>query len=169
MLQGKVKREGVQKNEMSIEGGRQVHLSLYKWNPVAWTVVSKRFLAGARLPLLRGASWLGQSCPSVSLQGQDCPCNAIFRTPSEGGCSDWLVSVSIVQERANGGAWVVQSFGAGLYRRGNDYRHWSLRGGLGRNRCFVGECASHRRFRCYGERHASGVRRERDTAVSERA
>ncbi len=50
--------EGVQKNEMSIEGGRQVHLT-------------------------KGTLWLGQSCPSVYLQGQACPCYAIFRTPSE--------------------------------------------------------------------------------------
>ncbi|RMH05931.1 MAG: hypothetical protein D6697_11600 [Armatimonadetes bacterium] len=27
-------------------------------------------------------------------------------------------------------AWVVQSFGAGLYQRGSDYLHWSLRGDL---------------------------------------
>ncbi|GIV05247.1 MAG: hypothetical protein KatS3mg016_0822 [Fimbriimonadales bacterium] len=33
---------------------------------------------------------------------------------------------SVLAERANGGAWVVQSFGAGLYQRGNDYLHWSL-------------------------------------------
>ncbi|GIV04479.1 MAG: hypothetical protein KatS3mg016_0054 [Fimbriimonadales bacterium] len=37
---------------------------------------------------------------------------------------------SVLAERANGGAWVVQSFGAGLYQRGNDYLHWSLRGDL---------------------------------------
>ncbi|GIV87210.1 MAG: hypothetical protein KatS3mg054_1239 [Chloroflexus sp.] len=36
----------------------------------------------------------------------------------------------MLAERANGGAWVVQSFGAGLYQRGNDYLHWSLRGDL---------------------------------------
>ncbi len=33
-------------------------------------------------------------------------------------------------ERANGGAWVVQSFGAGLYQHGSDYLHWNLRGDL---------------------------------------
>ncbi len=37
---------------------------------------------------------------------------------------------AVLAERANGGAWVVQSFGAGLYQRGNDYLHWSLRGDL---------------------------------------
>ncbi len=37
---------------------------------------------------------------------------------------------SVLAERANGGAWVVQSFGAGLYQRGSDYLHWSLRGDL---------------------------------------
>ncbi|GIV08057.1 MAG: hypothetical protein KatS3mg019_0148 [Fimbriimonadales bacterium] len=36
-------------------------------NPVAWTVVSKRFPhAGTRLSLRRPSPWLGQSCPSVS-------------------------------------------------------------------------------------------------------
>ncbi|GBC93655.1 tRNA3(Ser)-specific nuclease WapA [bacterium HR15] len=37
---------------------------------------------------------------------------------------------SVLAERANGGAWVVQSFGAWLYQRGNDYLHWNLRGDL---------------------------------------
>ncbi|MEM2591836.1 MAG: RHS repeat-associated core domain-containing protein [Thermofilaceae archaeon] len=37
---------------------------------------------------------------------------------------------TMLAERANGGAWVVQSFGAGLYQRGSDYLHWSLRGDL---------------------------------------
>ncbi|MEM2592627.1 MAG: RHS repeat-associated core domain-containing protein [Thermofilaceae archaeon] len=37
---------------------------------------------------------------------------------------------TLLAERANGGAWVVQSFGAGLYQRGSDYLHWSLRGDL---------------------------------------
>jgi len=37
---------------------------------------------------------------------------------------------AVLAEHANGGAWVVQSFGAWLYQRGNDYLHWSLRGDL---------------------------------------
>ena len=37
---------------------------------------------------------------------------------------------TLLAERANGGAWVVQSFGAGLYQHGSDYLHWSLRGDL---------------------------------------
>ncbi|GBC92976.1 tRNA3(Ser)-specific nuclease WapA [bacterium HR15] len=37
---------------------------------------------------------------------------------------------SVLAERANGGAWVVDSFGAWLYQRGSDYLHWSLRGDL---------------------------------------
>jgi len=37
---------------------------------------------------------------------------------------------AVLAERANGGAWVVQSFGAGLYQRGSDYLHWNLRGDL---------------------------------------
>ncbi|GIV87195.1 MAG: hypothetical protein KatS3mg054_1224 [Chloroflexus sp.] len=40
------------------------------------------------------------------------------------------VGDAVLAERANGGAWVVQSFGAGLYQHGNDYLHWSLRGDL---------------------------------------
>jgi RHS repeat-associated protein len=39
-------------------------------------------------------------------------------------------SDSVLAERANGGAWTVNSFGAGLYQRGNDYLHWNLRGDL---------------------------------------
>jgi len=34
--------------------------------------------------LTKGTLWLGQSCPSVYLQGQACPGYAIFRTPSGG-------------------------------------------------------------------------------------
>ncbi|GIV08853.1 MAG: hypothetical protein KatS3mg019_0944 [Fimbriimonadales bacterium] len=34
--------------------------------PVAWTVLSKHLVARTRLSVLRGFSWLGQSCPSVS-------------------------------------------------------------------------------------------------------
>ncbi|MFN3689807.1 MAG: hypothetical protein ACK4UU_02645 [Fimbriimonadales bacterium] len=37
---------------------------------------------------------------------------------------------AVLAERANRGAWTVQSFGAGLYQRGSDYLHWSLRGDL---------------------------------------
>jgi len=37
---------------------------------------------------------------------------------------------AVLAERANGGAWTVNSFGAGLYQRGNDYLHWNLRGDL---------------------------------------
>ncbi|OYT72031.1 MAG: hypothetical protein CFK49_04080 [Armatimonadetes bacterium JP3_11] len=36
----------------------------------------------------------------------------------------------MLAERANGSAWVVQSFGVGLYQRGSDSLHWSLRGDL---------------------------------------
>jgi RHS repeat-associated protein len=37
---------------------------------------------------------------------------------------------SVLAERANDGAWTVNSFGAGLYQRGSDYLHWNLRGDL---------------------------------------
>ncbi|MFN4033973.1 MAG: hypothetical protein ACK4ME_10240, partial [Fimbriimonadales bacterium] len=37
---------------------------------------------------------------------------------------------AVLAERANGGAWTVNSFGTGLYQRGSDYLHWSLRGDL---------------------------------------
>ncbi|GBC91910.1 hypothetical protein HRbin15_00370 [bacterium HR15] len=37
---------------------------------------------------------------------------------------------AVLAERANGGAWVVDSFGAWLYQRGSDYLHWSLHGDL---------------------------------------
>ena len=37
---------------------------------------------------------------------------------------------TVLAERANGGAWTVHSFGAGLYQRGSDYLHWSLRSDL---------------------------------------
>ncbi|GIV08905.1 MAG: hypothetical protein KatS3mg019_0996 [Fimbriimonadales bacterium] len=40
------------------------------------------------------------------------------------------VGDAVLAERANGGAWVVQSFAGALYQRGNDYLHWSLRGDL---------------------------------------
>ena len=36
----------------------------------------------------------------------------------------------MLAERANGGAWTVNGFGACLYQRGSDYLHWSLRGDL---------------------------------------
>ena len=35
-----------------------------------------------------------------------------------------------LREHANGGAWTVNSFDAGLYQRGSDYLHWSSRGDL---------------------------------------